>query len=78
VDTFQLIAFLLSIFNLAAIMAANANSNNRNNNINDNEHNANQNVVNEGNTNAEVMAMNMITPAGRLVHWSRLFIYILH
>ena len=36
-DTFQLIAFLLSAFNIAAIMASNVNNNNNNNNINSNE-----------------------------------------
>ena len=36
-DTFQLIAFLLSAFNVAAIMASNVNNNNNNNNINSNE-----------------------------------------
>ena len=36
-DTFQLIAFLLSIFNVASIMVSNVNNNNNNNNINDNE-----------------------------------------
>lgn len=40
-DTFQLIAFLLSAFNIAAIMASNVNNNNNNNNINDNEGNYN-------------------------------------
>ena len=36
-NTFQLIAFLLSIFNIAALMVSNANNNNRNDNINDNQ-----------------------------------------
>lgn len=36
-NTFQLIAFLLSIFNIAALMVSNANNNNRNNNNNDNQ-----------------------------------------
>jgi hypothetical protein len=37
INTFQLIAFLLSIFNIAALMVSNANNNNRNDNINDNQ-----------------------------------------
>ena len=36
-NTFQLIAFLLSIFNIAGLMVSNANNNNRNDNINDNQ-----------------------------------------
>ena len=36
-NTFQLIAFLLSIFNIAALMVSNANHNNMNDNINDNQ-----------------------------------------
>ena len=39
-NTFQLIAFLLSIFNIAALMVSNANNNNRNDNINDNQVNS--------------------------------------
>jgi hypothetical protein len=37
IDCVQLIAFLLSIFNIAALMVSNANNNNRNDNINDNQ-----------------------------------------
>ena len=65
-DTFQLIAFLLSVFNIASAMVANANNNNNNNNINDNKFNGNQNDLNEGNANSEVMAMNMIMPGRSL------------
>ena len=61
-NTFQLIAFLLSVFNIASAMVANANNNNNNNNINDNKLNGNENDVNEGNANSQVMAMNMIMP----------------
>ena len=58
-------AFLLSVFNLTAIFAANANSNNRNDNLNDNSANGNENNVNEGNINADVNAMNMIVGGKR-------------
>ena len=64
-DTFQLIAFLLSVFNIASAMVANANNNNNNNNINDNKFNGNENDLNEGNANSMVMAMNMIMLGGR-------------
>ena len=64
-DTFQLIAFILSAFNVAAIMASNANNNNNNNNINDNDDNVNDNNINESNTNAEVMSMVMVGLGGR-------------
>ena len=64
-DTFQLIAFLLSVFNIASAMVANANNNNNNNNINDNKFNGNENDLNEGNANSMVMGMNMIMLAGR-------------
>ena len=71
-DTFQMIAFLLSIFNMVALVSstktdANNNNNDNNNNRNDNSANANQNNVNEGNANADVNAMNMIVPLGRSV-----------
>ena len=45
-DTFQLIAFLLSAFNLAGIMTSNVNNNNNNNNVNSNSNNANDNNIN--------------------------------
>ena len=61
-NTFQLIAFLLSVFNIAQSLNANANNNNNNNNLNDNKANANENDINESNANSEVMAMNMIMP----------------
>ena len=69
-DTFQMIAFLMSIFNMVALLSstktdANNNNNNNNNNRNDNSANANQNNVNEGNANADVNAMNLIVPVGR-------------
>ena len=64
-DTFQLIAFVLSAFNVASIMAANANNNNNNNNINDNAQDINDNNINESNTNAEVMSMVMVGLGGR-------------
>ena len=64
-DTFQLIAFILSGFNVASIMAANANNNNNNNNINDNANDINDNNINESNTNAEVMSMVMVGLGGR-------------
>ena len=64
-DTFQLIAFVLSAFNVASIMAANANNNNNNNNINDNNDDINDNNINESNTNAEVMSMVMVGLGGR-------------
>ena len=64
-DTFQLIAFLLSVFNIASAMVANANNNNNNNNNNDNKFNGNENNINEGNADSAVMAMNMIMPGGR-------------
>ena len=69
-DTFQMIAFLMSIFNMVTILSstktdANNNNNNNNNNRNDNSANANQNNVNEGNANADVNAMNLIVPVGR-------------
>ena len=71
-DTFQMIAFLMSIFNMVALVSstktdANNNNNDNNNNRNDNSANANQNNVNEGNANADVNAMNMIVPVGRSV-----------
>ena len=80
-DTFQLIAFLLSAFNVAAIMASNVNNNNNNNNVNSNEgdtfdyiiysylrhlsDNVNDNNINESNTNAEVSSMVMVGLGGR-------------
>lgn len=64
-NTFQLFAFLLSMFNMSTILVSNANSNNRNNNLNSNQANANENDINESNTNAEVTAMNMITNLGK-------------
>jgi len=70
-DTFQLIAFLLSAFNIASIMVANANNNNNNNNINDNDNNINDNNINESNTNAEVMAMAMVGLGGRSLNGTR-------
>ncbi len=60
VDSFQMIAFLLSVFNIASAMVSNANNNNNNNNLNDNKFNGNENDINEGNANAGVEAMNMI------------------
>ena len=64
-DTFQLVAFLLSVFNIAALMVSNVNNNNNNNNINDNEANVNDNNINESNTNAMVNSMVMIGLGGR-------------
>ena len=65
-DTFQLIAFLLSIFNVASIMVSNVNNNNNNNNINDNGDNVNDNNINESNTAAMVSSMsNVGLGAGR-------------
>jgi hypothetical protein len=66
-----MIAFLLSMFNMAAMVAAsaansNVNNNNNNNNRNDNSANGNEVNINEGNVNADVTAMNMIT-GGRSV-----------
>ena len=63
--SFQMIAFLLSVFNIAAMvsvsaMDANANNNNNNNNRNDNSANGNEANINEGNTNADVNAMNQV------------------
>ena len=71
-DTFQMIAFLMSMFNMVALVSvtktdANNNNNNNNNNRNENSANANQNNVNEGNANADVNAMNLIVPVGRSV-----------
>ena len=71
IDTFQLIAFLLSVFNVAAIMVSNVNNNNNNNNINDNTGNANDNNINESNTNAEVSSMSMVGLGGRSLERSR-------
>ena len=65
IDTFQLIAFLLSVFNVASIMASNVNNNNNNNNINDNDDSFNDNNINESNTNAEVMSMSNVGLGGR-------------
>ena len=64
-DTFQLIAFLLSIFNVASIMVSNVNNNNNNNNINDNDDNVNDNNINESNTNAEVNSMSNVGLGGK-------------
>ena len=64
-DTFQLIAFLLSVFNVASIMVSNVNNNNNNNNINDNDDSFNDNNINESNTNAEVMSMSNVGLGGR-------------
>ena len=64
-DTFQLIAFLLSVFNIASLMVSNVNNNNNNNNINDNEANVNDNNINESNTNAMVNSMVMVGLGGR-------------
>ena len=64
-DTFQLIAFLLSVFNIASLMVSNVNKNNNNNNINDNEANVNDNNINESNTNAMVNSMVMVGLGGR-------------
>ena len=69
-DTFQTIAFLMSIFNMVTLVSmtksdANNNNNDNNNNRNANAVNANQNNVNEGNANAGVNAMNLIVPVGR-------------
>ena len=64
-DTFQLIAFLLSVFNIAALMVSNVNNNNNNNNINDNEANVNDNNINESSTNAMVNSMVMVGLGGR-------------
>ena len=64
-DTFQLIAFLLSIFNVASIMVSNVNNNNNNNNINDNGDNVNDNNINESNTNAMVSSMSNVGLGGK-------------
>ena len=64
-DTFQLVAFLLSVFNIASLMVSNVNNNNNNNNINDNEANVNDNNINESNTNAMVNSMVMVGLGGR-------------
>ena len=64
-DTFQLIAFLLSVFNVASIMVSNVNNNNNNNNINSNDDNVNDNNINESNTNAEVNSMSNVGLGGR-------------
>lgn len=64
-DTFQMIAFLLSVFNIASLMVSNVNNNNNNNNINDNEANVNDNNINESNTNAMVNSMAMVGLGGR-------------
>ena len=64
-DTFQLIAFLLSIFNVASIMVSNVNNNNNNNNINDNGDNVNDNNINESNTNAMVSSMSNVGLMGK-------------
>ena len=61
-----MVAFLLSVFNIATALQANANNNNNNNNLNDNKLNGNQNNVNEGNAMAEAMAMAMIMPGRNL------------
>ncbi len=71
-DSFQMIAFLLSVFNIVGMVSvsandANANQNNNNNNRNDNSANGNEVNINEGNTNAEVNAMNTIMNLGRAV-----------
>ena len=57
-----MIAFLLSVFNIATALQANANNNNNNNNLNDNKLNGNENNVNEGNAMAMAMSMAMIMP----------------
>ena len=64
-DTFQLVAFLMSVFNIASLMVSNVNNNNNNNNINDNEANVNDNNINESNTNAMVNSMVMVGLGGR-------------
>ena len=64
-DTFQLVGFLMSVFNIASLMVSNVNNNNNNNNINDNEANVNDNNINESNTNAMVNSMVMVGLGGR-------------
>lgn len=61
-----MIAFLLSVFNIATALQANANSNNNNNNLNDNKLNGNMNNVNEGNAMAMAESMAMIMPGRNL------------
>ena len=64
-NTFQLIAFLLSVLNIISLLmsnASNTNNNINNNNLNDNSFNGNANDINENNSNAEVNAMNIVPP----------------
>ena len=61
-----MVAFLLSVFNIATALQANANSNNNNNNLNDNKLNGNMNNVNEGNAMAMAESMAMIMPGRNL------------
>ena len=64
-DTFQVVAFLLSVFNVASIMVSNVNNNNNNNNVNSNAESVNDNNINESNTNAQVSSMSNVGLGGR-------------
>ena len=64
-DTFQVVAFMLSLFNVASIMVSNVNNNNNNNNVNSNAESVNDNNINESNTNAQVSSMSNVGLGGR-------------